>query len=466
MTFILQVQCHTVVCSLHFPEEMTEISGYSKKRYLKEGAVPLIFECWRGKTHIYKQHKVRPPNRLQQKKISSDDADTENDILATENELNEPVDDNLQINNAVIKNECQTLKTDSHDFLVEQVKLLENKVASLKRREERLLDMNQALTEDLKSSLFCIENLKPFEFQFYTGFQSRKVFDIVLNILNPGPNCENIVMVNDKNEESDGGKKRSRSQKLSPENQFFLFLCRLKLGLFEMDLAKRFNISIGTVSNIIVTWANFCYVRLGLINIWPTRDVVDSTMPNSFKEKYPSTRVIIDCTEIKVNMPSSMLLKSQTYSNYKSTNTLKGLIAIAPCGSVTFVSELYHGSISDREITIRSGLLNLPFDKGDSIMADKGFDIQDLFDEKCVKLNIPPFLGQYGQMSNSEVYQTQSIAAERIHVERAINKIKNFHIFDQPIPVTLFGSINQIWSVCALLTLFQDPILSCPGSEK
>ena len=75
------------------------------------------------------------------------------------------------------------------------------------------------------------------------------------------------------------------------------------------------------------------------------------------------------------------------------------------------MSELYHGSISDREITIRSGLLNLPFDKRDNIMADKGFDIQDLFDKKCVKLNIPPFLGQNGQMSNSEVYQTQSIAA-------------------------------------------------------
>lgn len=63
-------------------------------------------------------------------------------MTATENERNEPVDDNFQINNAVIKNECQTLKTDSHDFLVEQVKLLENKVASLKRREEKLLDMN------------------------------------------------------------------------------------------------------------------------------------------------------------------------------------------------------------------------------------------------------------------------------------------------------------------------------------
>ena len=162
-------------------------------------------------------------------------------------------------------------------------------------------------------------------------------------------------------------------------------------------------------------------------------------------------------------MAPSLLLKSQTYSNYKSSNTLKGLIGIAPCGSVTFVSRLYHGNISDREITLRSGLLGQDFKQGDSVMADKGFDIQDLLDRKSVRLNIPPFLGKNDQMTSAEVKLTQSIAAERIHVERAINKIKSFHIFDQVIPVSLFGTINQIWTVCSLLTLFQDPIISCPG---
>ena len=63
-------------------------------------------------------------------------------------------------------------------------------------------------------------------------------------------------------------------------------------------------------------------------------------------------------------------------------------------------------------------------------------------------------------MPANDVLQTQQIAAERIHVQRAINKIKNFHIFDQIIPISLTGSINQIWKVCGLLTLFQNPIIS------
>ena len=36
-----------------------------------------------------------------------------------------------------------------------------------------------------------------------------------------------------------------------------------------------------------------------------------------------------------------------TFSNYKNTNTFKGLIGITPTGDVSFVSHLYSGSISD-----------------------------------------------------------------------------------------------------------------------
>ena len=42
---------------------------------------------------------------------------------------------------------------------------------------------------------------------------------------------------------------------------------------------------------------------------------------------------------------------------------------------MTFISQLYPGSISDRDLTARSGLLNLPFHLGDVVMADKEFTI-------------------------------------------------------------------------------------------
>lgn len=459
-----QVKSHTVVCSLHFEEDSVEVSGFSKRRFLKPGAVPTIFDCWKDKPHLYKPSAARRENVLQKKKrLASEDNDAANnvsDVVTDDNSIGTVIETCTQIDT----HEKIQLQ---NQFLIQHNSLLERKLEALEQENAKVKLELCRVREEKASVEFRVENLKPSDFPFYTGFPSREIFNTVLALVDPGENGENVVLVTQKdcNIASEGQKIR-KPRKLSPANQFFLFLCRTRVGLLETDLARRFNISVGTVSTVVISWANFLYLRLGSVNIWPTRDMVNITMPSSFKEKYPTTRAVIDCTEIKVEMPSSLLLKSQTYSNYKGANTLKGLIGIAPCGSITFVSQLYHGNISDREITIRSGFLELDFDKGDSVMADKGFDIQDLLDKKGVKLNIPPYLGQYGQMTAGEVTLTQSIAAERIHVERAINKIKNFHIFDQIIPVTLFGSINQIWVVCALLTLFHEPIISCPGLEK
>lgn len=97
-------------------------------------------------------------------------------------------------------------------------------------------------------------------------------------------------------------------------------------------------------------------------------------------------------------------------------------------------------------------------------MADKGFRIQDLLDDIKVQLNTPPFLTRE-QFSEEEVEETEEIASLRIHVERRIQRIKDFHIFDRPIPLSLSPVINEMWVVCVLLTNFQSPIIRAPGDH-
>lgn len=62
-------------------------------------------------------------------------------------------------------------------------------------------------------------------------------------------------------------------------------------------------------------------------------------------------------------------------------------------------------------------------------MADKGFTISDVL-ALGASLDIPYFLGGSRQMPHEDVVKTQEIPHLRIHVERAINKVKNFHIRD------------------------------------
>ena len=92
-------------------------------------------------------------------------------------------------------------------------------------------------------------------------------------------------------------------------------------------------------------------------------------------------------------------------------------------------------------------------------MTDKGFTIEDLL-PLGDSLNIPPFLGQSQQMPAEDVVKTQVIASLRIHVERAINKIKNFHIWDRITQLTSIPLVNQMWKVCSFLCNVQDPIFS------
>lgn len=92
-------------------------------------------------------------------------------------------------------------------------------------------------------------------------------------------------------------------------------------------------------------------------------------------------------------------------------------------------------------------------------MADRGFEIEDLLLVKNVTLNLPPFLQSKSQFASHEVEETKSIARLRIHVEGAIRRLKEFHIFDSDIPLNTLGSVNQTYNKACLQTNFQGPLI-------
>ena len=130
-----------------------------------------------------------------------------------------------------------------------------------------------------------------------------------------------------------------------------------------------------------------------------------------------------------------------------------------------FVSPLYVGSISDTELTQESGfLLHLADKPGISVMADRGFTIQDMLKKLGADLNIPPFMEGRQQLPAGEVQEGRKIASLRIHVERAIGRIKTFAILQHTLPITLARLANQITFVCAYLSNFK-PVL-VPGEAS
>ena len=305
-------------------------------------------------------------------------------------------------------------------------------------------------------------------------------FKYLHEFLNPGMNCENIKFYEPRDiceastsmNNSSSGNKRGPKPKMEAIDQLFLFLTWLKCGLTLHFTSWLFDTPKSTISRYIITWVNFLYFSLGSVPIWPSKQQIAETMPESFRRAYPSTRCVIDCTELFCQRPSSLTIQSALYSSYKNHVTYKGLVGIAPSGAITFVSQLYEGSISDKEIVSRSGLLaNELWSPGDSLMADRGFEIQDLLLPLRVKLNIPPFLSGRPQLTKAEVREAQSIASVRIHVERAIQRIKKFRQIRNEIPLVLHGSVNQIWTVACLLCNFMPPLIQkdfpiCVSDER
>jgi len=158
------------------------------------------------------------------------------------------------------------------------------------------------------------------------------------------------------------------------------------------------------------TWILFLSKELRALFLFPSKQQVVPKCFNNFR----NTRIIIDCYEVECQRPSGLMNSSVTYSQYKSRNTWKILVGYIPAGLVSFVSEAWEGCISDKELTEKSGLLDL-LEPGDAIMADKGFDIQETIAKRGILLNIPPCLeSKQKQMPALDIERTRRIAELRI----------------------------------------------------
>jgi len=427
------VNKHVKICSAHFtPDDF--IDPYATKRRLKPGVVPSIF-AWTNEEPEPTERTV--VQKLGQSRMEQDEAtDT-----ASEGE-----GDELNVAGLVLtSHKTQTYEDDFCDPSLDK----SLRIPCLHRFSLSHL-LSKCTTPSKEDKLFS----------HFTGFDSYAGFMDTLKFILPNLNRKLIIYWDsiagkssvidteklfeegeidtaDVDDETSETKTRPSAHNLPVEDEFLMLLMKLRMGLSNIDLGERFNVSDSTVNNILLSWINYVYEVLGSLKIWPHRDIILTHSPEEFLKKYPNTPVIIDATELKIQVPSALQKHSESYSTYKSHTTFKSLVGVDPNGGIIFISQLYEGSISDKQIVNRSGFLDTvqkkvqaeELSKGDSIMADKGFEIESELTKLDLKLNIPPFLKDKVGFDEGDVIKTQTIARHRIHVERAIGKVRRFKIF-------------------------------------
>ncbi|CAM4831937.1 unnamed protein product [Rotaria magnacalcarata] len=275
-----------------------------------------------------------------------------------------------------------------------------------------------------------------YNINYFTGFRSYKIFRMVFELLQVQYD-EHFIQYTSRDDPALCHSKSIDNHKLSAENQFFLFMIRLRRATDEQELAVYFNISQSTVSRMVISWTRFVYSVVSSINLWPTKDQIQQALPFEMRKNYPYVRVIVDCTEFEIEQPANPQAQQDTWSTYKNTNTPKGLVGITPNGIVSYISPLYGGATSDKAIINMDGSQSLIelLEDGDNIMSDRGFSL----DSKYTHLTLIhlPFLDRQKQLLSQQVLQTRIIERHRIHVERCMEYwfyiCTFFTIFDEPL---------------------------------
>ncbi|CAM1293284.1 Uncharacterised protein r2_g235 [Pycnogonum litorale] len=262
-------------------------------------------------------------------------------------------------------------------------------------------------------------------------------------------------------------KSHLKNKCLSPEQQFVMTLMRIRLNISPYILAHIYGVHRTTVSRIFFDVIEIINGKLvPTLLFWPDREVIRQSLPTSFRKLYNNCVSIIDCFELFIDRPSDLRARAQTYSNYKSHNTIKYLISITPQGQISYLSRGWGGRTSDKYLTEHCDYLHF-IRPGDVILADRGFTIKESVALRRATLDVPAFTKGKEQLSPEEVEESREIANVRIHVERVIGRLRQkYTMLDGTLPITFLQNdgnltnLDKIVQVAAALCNLCPPIVN------
>ncbi|KAG8561413.1 hypothetical protein GDO81_015340 [Engystomops pustulosus] len=363
-----KVSSCTRVCSKHFlPSDF--VRTLTGKRNLKPYSVPCIFQ-WSTEEVTQEQMSIPKRNSGSSKNMLQP-------ILPSQPQVQNYKSSQAAEMTASILDHCYDLPpmTDT-----EMLHAAREEIARLQQRNAAL-EMNLFFLERFATDSSLIH--------FYTGFKDYSTLKVVFSTLTETEGSS----VKWKQCQHEGD--LTVSKESSPEtegmpyiDQFFLFLCKVRQGFHDQDLAVRFNMSQTRVARIVITWAHYLYLVLGEIPLWRSRETGCQDVPECFKASYPRARVTLHCADIKIQTSNTDSIPSQIHYNRA---VYQGLLGIAPHGAVIFISPLYSGCAAKRDIIKSSGILEL-LEPGDWVVTEKDFLIQDLVESIGAFMVIPPII--------------------------------------------------------------------------
>ncbi|OCT72944.1 uncharacterized protein LOC108696677 [Xenopus laevis] len=352
---------------------------------------------------------------------------------------------------------CQELqeKWDNERWMLltdmgQQITQLESDVRNLHCEKEILEKKNNELQEQLARSSrtvlylsqqvksketdrnetsFCLKSIKNESkwVRFYTGFDGYEQLSNFLAFLTADPDlCT--------------GKIRRRTEvgpqnALGLEDQLFLVLTRLRLGLLLQDLAFRFRVSESTVSRYWLNWTELLHARLTQVPVLYSTRYLDLFEPKRLEQYEGLTCTVMDCTDLFFEVQAKD--RSKPASNHPRRNHYlrRGYAIASSNGFMTFSSSLPFGIAtkimdSQPQEEIRGGITS--------------------------PLQFPPF------MQNDPVQLTQEqhgMSRQVLSLLSLTDKALNFRFLKGVYPPNMEAQVDRAWIICCYLAcLLHEPM--------
>ena len=238
------VRKNSYLCSKHFEEECSIKPLGGQRIRLKPGSVPTKFVFT-----VQRKERKRPCCRGEAMDTIKRTASKKINFDVTTDDVAE--DDQLEF--------CQPLDRTQpdEDFSVDHHELEESREYELEAKisclHDKISELEKLLQEERSNKkeleilctrrAFNIDSIKNNNklMRFYTGFDSYETFSMVLDFLGRDA-ASQLNYKNNERSECNSRSRPGRSRTLRTENEFFMVLCRLKVGLLVEDIAARFDV--------------------------------------------------------------------------------------------------------------------------------------------------------------------------------------------------------------------------------
>ncbi|XP_068561709.1 uncharacterized protein si:dkey-56d12.4 isoform X2 [Cebidichthys violaceus] len=214
---------------------------------------------------------------------------------------------------------------------------------------------------------------------------------------------------------------------MSVRDQVLLTLVTLKTNRDIGYLAERFCVSESMAGEIVSYWIDKLEHVLRPVVPWLPRETIEATTPRAFRESFPNASCVLEFCQSFVQKPSN--LDSRGGPRVHCYDTVKYVVAVAPCGLIMFISGAYMAHSSDKLMVLDSGLLG-KLKPGDVFMTQH----------------------QYSSRNQEYVSSTSHVAA-------ALHRLKVYKILSHVVSKSMAPQINKILTICsALVNLRYDVV--------